>query len=177
MDNNTLLMIILAFVVGYCLQSMLENMCGNRLVEGNVGSFFDSAEASTIDFLKSTGDDIHSVGNLAGATMQSVGQDIHDLTQGTVVQRGADTLVKKGIIPVYCQQGHDSAKDISECFGTAAGIGTVGGGEALAAGEGISSAFGLGADAAPELSPMATGIGEGGPAGFLDPFTGGWVSG
>ena len=34
MDNNSLLMIILAFVVGYCLPSMMKNMCGGRLVEG-----------------------------------------------------------------------------------------------------------------------------------------------
>ena len=37
MDDNNLLMIILAFVIGYCLQGMMQNMCG-RLVEG---SFFD----------------------------------------------------------------------------------------------------------------------------------------
>ena len=34
MDNNNLLIIILAFVVGYCLPSMMKNMCGGRLVEG-----------------------------------------------------------------------------------------------------------------------------------------------
>ena len=34
MDNNNLLMIILAFVFGYCLQGMMKNMCGGRLVEG-----------------------------------------------------------------------------------------------------------------------------------------------
>jgi len=34
MDNNNLLMIILAFVVGYCLQGMMKNMCGDRLFEG-----------------------------------------------------------------------------------------------------------------------------------------------
>jgi len=36
MDNNSLLMIMLAFVVGYCLPSMMKNMCGGRLVEGNI---------------------------------------------------------------------------------------------------------------------------------------------
>jgi hypothetical protein len=36
MDNNNLLMIVLAFVVGYCLQSMMKNMCGGRLFEGIV---------------------------------------------------------------------------------------------------------------------------------------------
>jgi hypothetical protein len=34
MDNNNLLMIVLAFVVGYCLPSMMNNMCGGRLLEG-----------------------------------------------------------------------------------------------------------------------------------------------
>jgi hypothetical protein len=34
MDNNNLLMIILAFVVGFMLQGMMKNMCGGRLVEG-----------------------------------------------------------------------------------------------------------------------------------------------
>ena len=36
MDNNSLLMIMLAFVVGYCLPSMMKNMCGGRLVEGKI---------------------------------------------------------------------------------------------------------------------------------------------
>jgi hypothetical protein len=34
MDNNNLLMIVLAFVVGYCLKGMMKNMCGSRLLEG-----------------------------------------------------------------------------------------------------------------------------------------------
>jgi hypothetical protein len=37
MDDNNLLMIILAFVVGYMLQGMMKNMCGGRLVEGSCG--------------------------------------------------------------------------------------------------------------------------------------------
>jgi len=36
MDDNNLLMIILAFVFGYCLQGMMKNMCGSRLVEGAI---------------------------------------------------------------------------------------------------------------------------------------------
>jgi len=35
MDDNNFLMIILAFIVGYCLQGMMKNMCGGRLVEGS----------------------------------------------------------------------------------------------------------------------------------------------
>ena len=35
MDNNNLLMVILAFAVGYCLQGMMKNMCGGRLFEGS----------------------------------------------------------------------------------------------------------------------------------------------
>ena len=35
MENNNLLMIILAFVVGFMLQGMMKNMCGGRLVEGS----------------------------------------------------------------------------------------------------------------------------------------------
>ena len=34
MDNNELLMIVLAFVVGYVCSGMMKNMCGGRLVEG-----------------------------------------------------------------------------------------------------------------------------------------------
>jgi len=36
MENNNLLMIILAFVVGFMLQGMTKNMCGGRLVEGSL---------------------------------------------------------------------------------------------------------------------------------------------
>ena len=35
MDNNELLMIVLAFVVGYMVSGMMKQMCGGRLVEGN----------------------------------------------------------------------------------------------------------------------------------------------
>jgi hypothetical protein len=35
MDINELLMIVLAFVLGYMLPGMMKNMCGQRLVEGN----------------------------------------------------------------------------------------------------------------------------------------------
>jgi len=34
MDDNNLLMIVLAFVVGFMLQGMMKNMCGGRLLEG-----------------------------------------------------------------------------------------------------------------------------------------------
>jgi len=36
MGDNNLLMIILAFVVGFMLQGMMKNMCGGRLLEGSV---------------------------------------------------------------------------------------------------------------------------------------------
>ena len=36
MNDNDLLMIVLEFVFGYCLQGMMKNMCGERLVEGNI---------------------------------------------------------------------------------------------------------------------------------------------
>lgn len=32
MDNNELLMIILAFIVGYMCSGMMKQMCGSRLV-------------------------------------------------------------------------------------------------------------------------------------------------
>jgi hypothetical protein len=38
MDDNNLLMIILAFIVGYCLQGMMKNMCGGRLLEGSLAN-------------------------------------------------------------------------------------------------------------------------------------------
>ena len=34
MDDNCLLMIVLAFVVGYMCSGMMKSMCGGRLVEG-----------------------------------------------------------------------------------------------------------------------------------------------
>ena len=34
MDNNRLLMIVLAFIVGYMASGMMKQMCGGRLVEG-----------------------------------------------------------------------------------------------------------------------------------------------
>jgi len=34
MDDNNLLMIVLAFIVGFMLQGMMKNMCGGQLVEG-----------------------------------------------------------------------------------------------------------------------------------------------
>ena len=36
MDNNELLMIVLAFVLGYMASGMIRQMCGGRLVEGEV---------------------------------------------------------------------------------------------------------------------------------------------
>jgi hypothetical protein len=38
MNDNNLLMIILAFVFGYCLQSMMKDMCGRTLIEGAIGT-------------------------------------------------------------------------------------------------------------------------------------------
>ena len=34
MDDNSLLMIVLAFVVGYMASGMMRQMCGGRLIEG-----------------------------------------------------------------------------------------------------------------------------------------------
>lgn len=35
MENNNLLMIVLAFVLGYMVSGMMKQMCGPRLVEGS----------------------------------------------------------------------------------------------------------------------------------------------
>ena len=35
MDNNELMMIVLAFVVGYMCSGMMKSMCGGRLIEGD----------------------------------------------------------------------------------------------------------------------------------------------
>ena len=43
MDNNELLMIVLAFVVGYMCSGMMKQMCGGRLVEG----FLDPGSSCT----------------------------------------------------------------------------------------------------------------------------------
>ena len=45
MDDNILLMIILAFIVGYCLQGMMGDMCGRRLFEGSEETWEPSAAA------------------------------------------------------------------------------------------------------------------------------------
>jgi len=42
MDNNELLMIVLAFVVGYMCSGMMRQMCGRRLVEGTFKSGWNS---------------------------------------------------------------------------------------------------------------------------------------
>uniref|UniRef100_A0A6C0CY16 Uncharacterized protein n=1 Tax=viral metagenome TaxID=1070528 RepID=A0A6C0CY16_9ZZZZ len=34
MDNNELLMIVLAFILGYICNGMMKQMCGGRLFEG-----------------------------------------------------------------------------------------------------------------------------------------------
>jgi len=47
MDDNSLLMIVLAFVVGYMASGMMKQMCGGRLVEGkakNLNSRIKSCE-------------------------------------------------------------------------------------------------------------------------------------
>jgi len=49
MDDNNFLMIILAFIVGYCLQGMMKNMCGGRLVEGALGECTDNSECPGTD--------------------------------------------------------------------------------------------------------------------------------
>ena len=35
MDNNELLMIVLAFILGYMASGMMKSMCGQRIVEAN----------------------------------------------------------------------------------------------------------------------------------------------
>ena len=35
MENNSLLMIVLAFILGYMAPGMMKQMCGSRLVEGS----------------------------------------------------------------------------------------------------------------------------------------------
>ena len=58
MDDNNLLMIVLAFVVGFMLPGMMNNMCGVRLIEGKrryhpggtpiSGQVIDNAKESNI---------------------------------------------------------------------------------------------------------------------------------
>jgi len=48
MENNNLLMIILAFVVGFMLPGMMNNMCGVRLIEGKARPYVNQeADAAT----------------------------------------------------------------------------------------------------------------------------------
>jgi hypothetical protein len=44
-DNNELLMIVMAFVIGYILPGMMKQMCGRRLVEGSSWTDFKSGFA------------------------------------------------------------------------------------------------------------------------------------
>jgi len=44
MDDNNLLIIVLAFVVGFMLQGMMKNMCGGRLIEGEVSIIGQDSE-------------------------------------------------------------------------------------------------------------------------------------
>ena len=46
MENNNLLMIIFAFVVGFMLPGMMNNMCGVRLIEGNRGVVIDRTKST-----------------------------------------------------------------------------------------------------------------------------------
>ena len=44
MDDNSLLVIILAFMLGCMCSGMMKQMCGQRLVEGDFGDLVDEAE-------------------------------------------------------------------------------------------------------------------------------------
>ena len=48
MDDNSLLVIILAFMLGCMCSGMMKQMCGQRLVEGDFGDFVDK----TVDGIK-----------------------------------------------------------------------------------------------------------------------------
>ena len=55
MKNNDWLMIVLAFIAGYCLRTMMKNMPGSRLVEGatalsEVKQFVRTAPARSLQF-------------------------------------------------------------------------------------------------------------------------------
>ena len=52
MDDNSLLVIVLAFVVGYMASGMMKQMCGGRLVEGD--SNFCQITDGAIDYINQT---------------------------------------------------------------------------------------------------------------------------
>jgi len=56
MDNNELLMIVLAFFVGYMCSGMIRQMCGGRLVEGK--SIFDDIIDDVGEGIESAADDV-----------------------------------------------------------------------------------------------------------------------
>ena len=58
MDDNNLLMIILAFIVGFMLQGMMKNMCGGQLVEG-INALDALPGVAAVDFL------VHGIETLA----------------------------------------------------------------------------------------------------------------
>ena len=67
MEDNSLLMIVLAFVLGYMCSGMMKQMCGGRLVEGGLGDFIEGGLDDVHDGLQDGYDDV-----------QDLKYDVHD---------------------------------------------------------------------------------------------------
>jgi len=57
MKDQELMMIVVAFVIGFMLQGMMKNMCGERLIEGGVWSDIKDAGSGVLHFAKGASKD------------------------------------------------------------------------------------------------------------------------
>ena len=103
MDNNLLLMIVLAFVVGYMCSGMIDQMCRNRIIEGSlmgdVGDWATTSEGHVENWGKTSEGHVEnwgetSEGHVGHFISESAGDKWkyakkHPLTVGAPVAVGA----------------------------------------------------------------------------------------
>ena len=72
MDNNDLLTLLIAFVLGYFAHQMMRNMCGGRLVEGDVIDSIGNMLESAGNWVTTAGDNLlNKPGTLANAAIDT----------------------------------------------------------------------------------------------------------
>ena len=74
MDDNELLMIVLAFVVGYMASGMMKSMCGGRLVEGNKKNLNSKIKSCGLDL-----DELEMAGVSENSTELLIGQNAQNI--------------------------------------------------------------------------------------------------
>ena len=79
MEDNSLLMIVLAFVIGYMCSGMIKQMCGRRLVEGDKMTW-DIVEGGTVVREEdcNTGVPLHIEDNLDLSCMKQVSKNTYN---------------------------------------------------------------------------------------------------